>query len=87
MLDLDTEIYVISETDKDAIDVSTFNHGSSVTHVGDVISLAKNDEYLESISPIHLLLGGSPCDDLSKVNWRRRGLSKYFNVLESFFFI
>ena len=77
MLDLEIEIYECSEIDKNAIDVSTFNHGSSITHKEDVISLANDDEYLESISPIHLLLGAPPCNELSKANWKRQGLSKY----------
>lgn len=71
---LDVEEYYASEIDDDAILVSMVNHRDSVQHLGDVRSLTS--EKLDKLGRIDLLIGGSPCNDLSIVNPARRGLSE-----------
>jgi site-specific DNA-cytosine methylase len=72
MLGIRVEIYFASEVDIDAINVSKFNHGSMIEHIGAVETL--NAEKLSALGPIDLLLAGSPCADLSLVNPARKGL-------------
>lgn len=72
MLGIRVEKYYASEVDKDAINVSRFNHGSTIEQIGAVETL--DTEKLSALGPIDLLLGGSPCADLSLVNPARRGL-------------
>lgn len=64
--------YYASEVDKDAINVSRLNHGNLIEHLGAVQTLST--EKLSALGPIDLLLGGSPCADLSLVNPARKGL-------------
>lgn len=77
MLNIDVEIYIASEINKDAIDVAIFNHGNTIEHKGNIIELSKDDEYLQSIAPIHLIIGGSPCNELSKANSNGLGLGEF----------
>ena len=72
MLGIRVEKYYASEVDEDAIEVSTLNHSTMIEHVGAVETL--NTEKLSTLGPIDLLLGGSPCADLSLVNPARKGL-------------
>ena len=72
MLGIRVEKYYASEVDKDAINVSRLNHGSMIEQIGEVETL--DTEKLSALGPIDLLLGGSPCADLSLVNPARRGL-------------
>ena len=72
MLGIRVEKYYASEVDEDAIEVSTLSHGTMIEHVGAVETL--NTEKLSTLGPIDLLLGGSPCADLSLVNPARKGL-------------
>ncbi|KAK4311505.1 hypothetical protein Pmani_016973 [Petrolisthes manimaculis] len=66
------EVYFASEINKGAISVAEFNHGSKVTSIGSVEDLT--DKQIANLCPIDLLLGGSPCNDLSFVNPKRKGL-------------
>ena len=72
MLGIRVEKYCASEVDTDAINVSRHNHGSMIKHIGAVETL--NTEKLSAVGPIDLLLGGSPCADLSLVKPARKGL-------------
>ncbi|KDR23649.1 DNA (cytosine-5)-methyltransferase 3A [Zootermopsis nevadensis] len=72
MMGIKVEKYYASEVDKDAINVSKFNHGDRIEHIGDVETLSP--EKLSRLGPIDLLLGGSPCSDLSLVNPAPKGL-------------
>jgi site-specific DNA-cytosine methylase len=72
MLGITVDKYYASEVEEDAINVSRFNHGGTVVHVGAIETL--NEEKLSALGPIDLLLGGSPCDDLSLENPARKGL-------------
>ncbi|KAK2851964.1 hypothetical protein Q5P01_008240 [Channa striata] len=66
------EKYVASEVCEDSIAVSTINHDGKIIHVGDSRFIAK--EHLKQWGPFDLLIGGSPCNDLSIVNPFRKGL-------------
>ncbi|XP_018319995.1 DNA (cytosine-5)-methyltransferase 3A [Agrilus planipennis] len=71
-LQLPVEKYYSVEIDKNAISVLKMNFGERVTHLGDVRDL--NEEAIKKLGPIDLLIGGSPCNDLSFVNPNRKGL-------------
>ncbi|KAM7411154.1 hypothetical protein PAMA_021233 [Pampus argenteus] len=71
-LGLKVEKYVASEVCEDSIAVATVNHDGKVIHVGDVRFITQ--EHLEQWGPFDLLIGGSPCNDLSIVNPNRKGL-------------
>lgn len=62
------ESYYASEIDKYAIEVSKKNY-PDITHIGSVLDV-KGEDYKD----IELLVGGSPCQDLS-IAGKRKGLS------------
>ncbi|XP_048761481.2 DNA (cytosine-5)-methyltransferase 3B-like [Ostrea edulis] len=70
----EVEAYYASEIDEDAMLVSMVNHADSIEYLGDVRKLS--NEKLDELGRIDLLIGGSPCNDLSIVNPARRGLSE-----------
>ncbi|KAK7501942.1 hypothetical protein BaRGS_00006694, partial [Batillaria attramentaria] len=70
-LGLDIDVYYGSETDESAVLVSKANHGSEVIHLGDVTRITKDK--LSELAPIDLLVGGSPCNELSLANPVRKG--------------
>lgn len=61
--------YYASEIDKDAITVTQFNYPDTI-QLGDVKKLKGN-----ILPKIDLLIGGSPCQDLSKAKSKGRGIS------------
>uniref|UniRef100_A0A3B5MFJ7 DNA (cytosine-5-)-methyltransferase n=1 Tax=Xiphophorus couchianus TaxID=32473 RepID=A0A3B5MFJ7_9TELE len=63
------EKYVASEVCEDSVAVATINHDGKIIHVGDVRLVSQ-----ELWGPFDLLIGGSPCNDLSIVNPLRKGL-------------
>jgi DNA (cytosine-5)-methyltransferase 3A len=81
--------YVASEIDKHAIKVAQKNH-PDIIHIGDVNDINYNVEKL--YGPFDLIIGGSPCQDLSVANNNRKGLSgsrsslfwKMANIIEEF---
>lgn len=66
------EVYFACEIDEDALNVTQTHFGEHITHLGDVRELS--EEKLRSLLPIDLLIGGSPCNDLSLANPNRKGL-------------
>jgi site-specific DNA-cytosine methylase len=64
--------YLASEIDKHAIAVSTKNY-PDITRLGDV-------REVKDVGPIDLLIGGSPCQDLSIAKQGRKALGNGFNV-------
>ncbi|XP_052396567.1 uncharacterized protein LOC127944572 isoform X2 [Carassius gibelio] len=66
------EKYVASEVDEESITVSMVNHDGKITHVDDVKNITK--KHIDKWGPFDLLIGGSPCNDLSIVNPARKGL-------------
>jgi len=66
------EVYYASEIDVNALTISSAHFGDRITYLGDVRGITK--EKIQEIAPIDLLIGGSPCNDLSLVNPARLGL-------------
>uniref|UniRef100_A0A1I8HW68 DNA (cytosine-5-)-methyltransferase n=1 Tax=Macrostomum lignano TaxID=282301 RepID=A0A1I8HW68_9PLAT len=66
---LSVEICFASEIDPDAIRVAACNHGNRVRQLGSVTELT--EDRLRSLLPIDLLIGGSPCSQLSAANPNR----------------
>ncbi|CAJ0959467.1 unnamed protein product [Ranitomeya imitator] len=64
--------YVASEVCEDAIAVGRSRHPGEITYVGDVQNITRKQ--IEEWGPFDLLIGGSPCNDLSVVNPLRKGL-------------
>lgn len=71
-LGIQVEVYYASEIDPDAEMVSSAHHGQEIERLGDVRSIS--EDKMRKILPIDLLIGGSPCNDLSLVNPLRLGL-------------
>ncbi|XP_076394477.1 DNA methyltransferase 3 isoform X4 [Megachile rotundata] len=71
-LGLAVDVYYASEIDPDALLVSASHFGDRIVHLGDVRGITK--EKIKEIAPIDLLIGGSPCNDLSLANPARLGL-------------
>lgn len=72
-LGIEVEKYYASEIDEDALMVSNCCHPYKITHLGDIKNITS--EKLEEIPAIHILLGGSPCNDMSSVNPSKKGLT------------
>lgn len=66
------DVYYASEIDKNALTISSAHFGDRITYLGDVRDITM--EKIQEIAPIDLLIGGSPCNDLSLVNPARLGL-------------
>ncbi|XP_036388708.1 uncharacterized protein LOC118780367 [Megalops cyprinoides] len=64
--------YIASEICEDSITVGAVNHEGKIVHVNDARSITK--KHIDEWGPIDLLIGGSPCNDLSIVNPARKGL-------------
>ncbi|XP_028049660.1 uncharacterized protein LOC105830581 isoform X2 [Monomorium pharaonis] len=71
-LGLVVEVYYASEIDVNALTISSAHFGDRITYLGDVRRITK--EKIQEIAPIDLVIGGSPCNDLSLVNPARLGL-------------
>jgi DNA (cytosine-5)-methyltransferase 3A len=68
------ERYFASEIDKYAIQISEKNH-KDIIHIGDVKMVAHKDAPIHyKLNDIDLLIGGSPCQDLSIAKKNRKGL-------------
>lgn len=71
-LGIEVEDYYASEINSDAELVSASHFGDRICRLGDVRNITK--DIIKGIKPIDLLIGGSPCNDLSLVNPNRLGL-------------
>lgn len=72
--------YVASEIHDDSIKLVKQHH-AEVFQIGDITKVS--NEKLRSLGPFDLLMGGSPCNDLSGANPNRKGLYgslKYINL-------
>jgi len=65
-LGIEVDVYYASEVLKEAVAVARTRLGPSVQHLGSVGEITKG--ILEDILPIDMVIGGSPCNDLSAVN-------------------
>lgn len=63
--------YFASEINKDSIDVTKHNYPNTI-HIGDVTKL--DDNFLSKLPKIDLLIGGSPCQGISKAKSDRENL-------------
>ncbi|XP_077473238.1 DNA (cytosine-5)-methyltransferase 3C-like isoform X2 [Stigmatopora argus] len=66
------ERYIASEICQDSIAVGMVKHAGEIEYVNDVRSITR--KHLAQWGPFDLLIGGSPCNDLSIVNPLRKGL-------------
>lgn len=64
--------YVASEVCEDSISVGVVRHEGKIRYVHDVREITKKN--LQEWGPFDLVIGGSPCNDLSIVNPARKGL-------------
>ncbi|XP_076128981.1 DNA (cytosine-5-)-methyltransferase 3 alpha a isoform X2 [Alosa pseudoharengus] len=71
-LGIQVERYVASEVCEDSITVGMVRHEGKVTYVGDVRTVLR--KHIQEWGPFDLVIGGSPCNDLSIVNPARKGL-------------
>lgn len=71
-LGIEVERYVASEVCEDSITVGMVRHHGRITYVGDVRSVTR--KHIQEWGPFDLVIGGSPCNDLSIVNPARKGL-------------
>ncbi|XP_042321822.1 DNA (cytosine-5)-methyltransferase 3B isoform X1 [Sceloporus undulatus] len=71
-LGIKVEKYVASEICEDSIAVGTVRHEGNIRYVHDVRNITKRN--MDEWGPFDLVIGGSPCNDLSIVNPARKGL-------------
>ncbi|XP_022246328.1 DNA (cytosine-5)-methyltransferase 3B-like isoform X2 [Limulus polyphemus] len=71
-LGINVDAYYASEIDQDAINVSIVQHKLSINQLGRIEDVT--DAEVAKLCPIDLVIGGSPCNDLSLVNPARKGL-------------
>ncbi|NXD84448.1 DNM3B methyltransferase, partial [Halcyon senegalensis] len=71
-LGIQVEKYIASEICEDPIAVGTMRHEGNITYVHDVRNITKRN--IEEWGPFDLVIGGSPCNDLSLVNPARKAL-------------
>lgn len=64
--------YYASEIDVSAMKIGRHNFKQRINYLGSVCNIDLNQLY--EIGPIDLLLGASPCNELSAVNPARKGL-------------
>ncbi|XP_034091529.1 DNA (cytosine-5)-methyltransferase 3A-like isoform X4 [Gymnodraco acuticeps] len=64
--------YIASEICEDSIAVGLIKHEGKIEYVNDVRTITR--KHLAEWGPFDLLIGGSPCNDLSMVNPLRKGL-------------
>ncbi|XP_031701182.1 DNA (cytosine-5-)-methyltransferase 3 beta, duplicate a isoform X3 [Anarrhichthys ocellatus] len=66
------ERYIASEICDDSIAVGMIKHEGKIEYVNDVRTITR--KHVAEWGPFDLLIGGSPCNDLSMVNPLRKGL-------------
>ncbi|XP_040285741.1 DNA (cytosine-5)-methyltransferase 3A-like [Bufo bufo] len=71
-LRINVETYVASEVCEDAITIGRVRHPGQIVYVGDIQDITRKQ--IEEWGQFDLIIGGSPCNDLSLVNPHRKGL-------------
>ncbi|XP_063064350.1 DNA (cytosine-5)-methyltransferase 3B isoform X2 [Engraulis encrasicolus] len=66
------DLYIASEVCEDSISVGAVRHEGKIQYVHDVRNISRKD--MAEWGPFDLVIGGSPCNDLSIVNPARKGL-------------
>lgn len=77
-LNIPVEKYYASEINLTAIELGNRNYNKMINYLGDVKNI--NSVKLNEIGSIDLLLGGSPCNELSLANPYRKGLYRKLNI-------
>lgn len=72
MLKIPIKKYYACEINCNAIDLGMKNFETKIIYLGNVLNM--NSNKLHEIGPIDLLLGASPCNDLSLANPKRKGI-------------
>lgn len=76
-LGIQVERYVASEVCEDSITVGIVRHQGRIMYVGDVRNVTR--KHIQEWGPFDLVIGGSPCNDLSIVNpARKEGTGRLF---------
>lgn len=65
-LGIDVDTYYATEIDETAKIVTTYNYGDKVVQLGNLKNITEGK--IEALCPIDLLIGGTPCQDLSQAN-------------------
>ncbi|NXR11277.1 DNM3B methyltransferase, partial [Semnornis frantzii] len=71
-LGIQVEKYIASEICEERLAVGSVRQEDNITFVHDVRNITKRN--IEEWGPFDLVIGGSPCDDLSLVNAARKGI-------------
>lgn len=73
-LDIEVELYIASEIDENATQVVKVQHAYNdvIKFVGDIEKITR--EQIEQWGPFDLVIGASPCNDLSIANPARQGI-------------
>uniref|UniRef100_A0A087YIY7 DNA (cytosine-5-)-methyltransferase n=1 Tax=Poecilia formosa TaxID=48698 RepID=A0A087YIY7_POEFO len=71
-LGIQVDRYVASEVCEDSITVGMVRHQGRIMYVGDVRNVTR--KHIQEWGPFDLVIGGSPCNDLSIVNPARKGV-------------
>ncbi|XP_063297959.1 DNA (cytosine-5)-methyltransferase 3A-like isoform X3 [Pelobates fuscus] len=71
-LGIQVDRYIASEVCEDSITVGMVRHQGKIMYVGDVRNITHR--HIQEWGPFDLVIGGSPCNDLSIVNPARKGL-------------
>uniref|UniRef100_A0A671KD76 DNA (cytosine-5-)-methyltransferase n=1 Tax=Sinocyclocheilus anshuiensis TaxID=1608454 RepID=A0A671KD76_9TELE len=66
------DVYIASEVCEDSISVGVVRHEGKIQYVHDVRNITRKN--IAEWGPFDLVIGGSPCNDLSIVNPARKGL-------------
>uniref|UniRef100_A0A8C2KT27 DNA (cytosine-5-)-methyltransferase n=1 Tax=Cyprinus carpio TaxID=7962 RepID=A0A8C2KT27_CYPCA len=66
------DVYIASEVCEDSISVGVVRHEGKIQYVHDVRNISRKN--IAEWGPFDLVIGGSPCNDLSIVNPARKGL-------------
>ncbi|XP_022092554.1 DNA (cytosine-5)-methyltransferase 3A-like isoform X2 [Acanthaster planci] len=71
-LGLKVDCYFASEINEEAMQVSSVRHDGIIQQLDDIRKITAQE--IRSLGPFDLLIGGSPCNDLSIANPARKGL-------------
>nr|UAT11631.1 DNA methyltransferase 3 alpha [Protopterus annectens] len=71
-LGIQVDSYIASEVCEDSICVGMVRHQGKIMYVGDIRNITR--KHIDEWGPFDLVIGGSPCNDLSIVNPARKGL-------------
>ncbi|XP_031421945.1 DNA (cytosine-5)-methyltransferase 3B isoform X2 [Clupea harengus] len=66
------DVYIASEVCEDSISVGAVRHEGKIQYVHDVRNISRKN--IDEWGPFDMVIGGSPCNDLSIVNPARKGL-------------